>query len=213
MRQSVSMDKYSIAWFKLAEYVSRGEKERALGIYKLLSHSIEDQAFARQLEGDILWSFNDSGAAERYHEAAQLYKKDQRVLQAAALYEHLVALHPDSILYLTHLVDLYSSLQIKSKIIGHGKHLFQQLIRAGELESASDLITKCEAYVVDAVGWHETLFFALLKKPSASEEICCFHLQKVLDGLSNDALDNFLTHVKAKSERYYQWACAYVGDK
>ena len=108
--KQVPIDKYNIAWFRLAEYVSRGEKERALGMYRLLSHSFDDQAFACQLEGDILWSFNDNlGAADKYYQAAQLYQEDKRMLQAAAVYEHLIALRPDSFEYVCSLVDVYSA--------------------------------------------------------------------------------------------------------
>ena len=50
-------DKYTIAWFKLAECVAKGEKEKAFGVYRLLMHSLEDQAYAYQLEGDLLDAF------------------------------------------------------------------------------------------------------------------------------------------------------------
>ena len=58
----VPSDKYNIAWFRLAECVSRGEKERALGVYRLLAHSFGDEAFAHQLMGDLLLSFDDAQA-------------------------------------------------------------------------------------------------------------------------------------------------------
>ena len=40
-----------------SQCVARKEKERALGVYRLLSHSFDDLAFARQLEGDIFSFF------------------------------------------------------------------------------------------------------------------------------------------------------------
>src|SRR5476649_724750 len=104
------VEKYTIAFFRLAEYVSRGEKERALGVYRLLSHSFDDLAFARQLEGDILWSFNDEGAQDKYFQAAQLYKKDMRLRQAVGVYEHLLTMHPKGALYMVNLIDLYCQL-------------------------------------------------------------------------------------------------------
>ena len=58
--------KYSIAWFKLAECVGRKEKERALAVYRLLSHSIGDEALTTHLEGDILLSFDDDVAIAKY---------------------------------------------------------------------------------------------------------------------------------------------------
>ena len=75
MKQAVS-NKYNIAWFKLADCVSRGEKERAFGVYRLLSHSLDDQALARQLEGDLLLAFQDDGAVDKYREAVNLYKQE-----------------------------------------------------------------------------------------------------------------------------------------
>ena len=107
--------KYTIAFFRLAEYVSRGEKERALGVYRLLSHSFDDPAFARQLEGDILWSFNDNCAQDKYFQAAQLYQKDMRLRQAVGVYEHLLTMHPKNALYMANLIDVYCQLDLQAK--------------------------------------------------------------------------------------------------
>ena len=75
-----SGDKYNVAWFKLAEFVARGEKERAMGLYRLLVHSFDDSAFAHQLEGDLLLSFDDTQAVEKYLEAAYLYETQDRLI-------------------------------------------------------------------------------------------------------------------------------------
>jgi hypothetical protein len=109
--------KYTIAWFKLAECVSRGEKERALGVYRLLSHSFDDQAYAQQLEADLLLAFKDQeNAIEKYKLAAKWYKKEGRKFEAAAVYEHLRTLQPKESSYRTQLVDLYTALNITSKV-------------------------------------------------------------------------------------------------
>jgi hypothetical protein len=39
-----------VAWFKLADLITRKEKEKALNLYRLLSHSFEDRAYALQVE-------------------------------------------------------------------------------------------------------------------------------------------------------------------
>ena len=57
--KQVALGKTSLAWFKLAEFVTRGEKERALSIFRLLAHSIRHDALVVQLEGDILLAFDD----------------------------------------------------------------------------------------------------------------------------------------------------------
>lgn len=85
-------NKRSLAWFKLTEFVIRGEKERALGIYRLLALSIDNQAFAQQLEGDLLLAFDDPVAEEKYLAAAQLYLEAQQPTIAVAIYEHLINL-------------------------------------------------------------------------------------------------------------------------
>ena len=105
----------TVAWFKLAELVSRGEKEKALTLYRLLSHSFEERAYALQLEGDLLWSFGDTSAVDRYKSAAALYKKDQKVASAIAIYEHLLMLQPKKHEHLATLVTLYSSLKWSEK--------------------------------------------------------------------------------------------------
>jgi len=113
--KETSSEKYSVAWFKLAEFVGRGEKERALGLYRLLVHSFEDRAFAYQLEGDLLLSFNDQEAQDRYMQAARLYQEDGSMLKSAAIYEHLLFLEPDNSFYKQQLVALYESLGLSER--------------------------------------------------------------------------------------------------
>lgn len=116
----LSQEKYTIAWFKLAECVSRGEKERAFGVYRLLSHSIENNAFACQLQGDLYFSFDDIDTAIlRYVDAAHLYEADGRFLEAAAVYENLISLKPQCVRYRERLIMLYDRLHIPSKSSHH----------------------------------------------------------------------------------------------
>jgi len=184
--KQVPVDKYNIAWFKLAEYVSRGEKERALGIYRLLSHSFDDQAFARQLEGDILWSFNDSGASDAYHEAAQLYQKNDRVLQAAAVYEHLATLHPDSIIYALHLIDLYVLLNITSKVACYVLVLSELILRAiKEKKNSQELMLENVYEFLDRLMLHQDA----------------------------SMLNTFLLRLESTNLFYYQKACEHMKGK
>jgi hypothetical protein len=99
MQQNNNQNYSSIAWFKLAELVMRKEREKALSVYRLLSHSFENRAYALQLEGDILWYLDDKSCTEKYKEAALLYHKEKAWFDAVAVYEHLhtVAPSPDHI--------------------------------------------------------------------------------------------------------------------
>jgi len=123
MKQARS-DRHTVAWVKLAECISRGEEERAVGVYRLLSHSCEDQAVARQLEGDIHLSFNnEKDAIAQYDKAADLYQKSKRLLEAAAVYEHILALQGDNVRFRKNIVELYQQLGIHSKINEHSRLL------------------------------------------------------------------------------------------
>jgi len=120
-------DKYTIAWFKIAECVSRGEKERALGVYRLLSHSFNDDALASQLEADIYLSCKEKERAiGLYRRSFELYKKSKRLMEAAATAEHLVTLVPHDILVRQELIVLYHTLQLSSKAHTHIACLVEQ---------------------------------------------------------------------------------------
>ncbi|MFA5074727.1 MAG: hypothetical protein WC436_01335 [Candidatus Babeliales bacterium] len=112
---SADYNQSCVAWFKLADLVSRKEKEKALNLYRLLSHSFEDKAYALQLEGDILWSLEDNLALEKYQQAAILYKKEQKIISAIAIYEHLSILEPSNYDFLSTLIFLYSQVDWESK--------------------------------------------------------------------------------------------------
>ena len=54
-----SSAKSCIAWFKLAEFVEKKEKEKALVLYRLLARSINNNAFGLHLLGTLYQSFNN----------------------------------------------------------------------------------------------------------------------------------------------------------
>jgi len=118
--KQVAPDKYTIAWFKLAECVSRGERERALGVYRLLAHSIGNPAFESQLEGDLHLSFQDvQTALSKYQEAVKLYRRAGCMLEAAAVLEHMVTLDPHVYTYHQELIELFHQLRLSRKVKEH----------------------------------------------------------------------------------------------
>jgi tetratricopeptide (TPR) repeat protein len=84
----------SVAWFKLADLIARREREKALNVFRLLSHSLTNKAYVLQLEGDILWAMEDKLALDRYKQAAFLYQKEKRIIDAISIYENLIQLDP-----------------------------------------------------------------------------------------------------------------------
>lgn len=111
-----SQNKQSVAWFRLAECVDRGEKEKALAYHRLLTHSYSDRAFIKKLEADILTFFQDTQAITIYEQAADLYIKQEKLFEAALLYEYLLLLHPLHEHYKRKVVELFSQLGHTEKI-------------------------------------------------------------------------------------------------
>ncbi len=129
----------SIGWFRLAELVEGGEKEKALNLYRLLSHSFEDRGFAIQVEGDILWAFEDNDALEKYQQAAYLYRKEKRTSAAIGIYEHLHTLDQKNHEVVGVLVVLY----YKADLIDPFIQRFMQLLSIVATEpSAHEVLEK-----------------------------------------------------------------------
>ena len=213
-------DKYNVAWFKLAECVSRGEKERALGVYRLLSHSFDDLAFASQLEGDILFSFEDRiGAIAKYDQAIALYKKSNRLLEAAAVCEHVITMAPVTAEYIRIVVDIYKKLRLTDRVVTYLQMLFALTLGHDDVTNARLLLEELDQYA-DAhttVVERQELIFACLRDSSYDIEPLRVHIEHVLDGLltldDQVALQQFLTHVEAAHQGASEHAHAYLAQQ
>lgn len=203
----LSSGSHSIAWFKLADIVSRGEKERALSVYKLLMHSIADQAFAYQLEGDILLAFDDHSAIDRYHSAANLYKKNGDYQKAIAVYEH-VALYKSDVKILESLLDVYHVLGDQAGIVNS---FYRFAILAVQQRNFGLLINRLHVYLMTGntmlqAELYGYTFFALLFHDVTNPQIKIYLFQaldlymQVVDG---HALTRFMAKLKVSHEGFY----------
>ena len=127
--------KSSLAWFKLAEFVSRGERERALSVYRLLMHTVDDPAFAKQLEGDLLGSFEQPGAFDSYMHAIELYRKNNKTAQAMAICEQVVGMAPHQQFFLDALIELYQESPHSTRIYLAFGNLLAPLVKAHQTPS------------------------------------------------------------------------------
>lgn len=157
----VENDKYTIAWFKLAECVAKGEKEKAFGVYRLLMHSLEDQAYAYQLEGDLLEAFQDERSIEKYSYAAQLYHKENRYKEAAALYEELIFADQKNLRFITILIDIYKNNKPSSIWCAKFKKIFETLNQK-------------------RMPKHQLILLEPLKEHLSVEEIADYYLQIII---------------------------------
>lgn len=218
--RNVPPDKYNVAWFKLAECVSRGEKERALGVYRLLAHSLHDSGFARQLQGDIFVAFNDApGALEHYQAAADLYQKDGRFTQAAAVYEHLLTLVPTQLSYVEKLVQLYGCAHNRTKMVSHATHLYTVLIDQQQYEEAIKVVDGLHVLLstVEVCAVRQQLVALLLTKESVASALIIDQGKKIITHMlyTDDAhvLQRFLATLSAFNTEIYQELCTFVSEK
>lgn len=208
MRQLPS-DKYNVAWFKLAEFVSRGERERALCLYKLLVHSFDDYALAAQLEGDILLAFNDTYAAcQSYRNAAGLYIEKKRFIEAVAVYEQILMLDNKSQEDRLNIILLYDQLMITTRLIIHIEQLCCSFVQNNQIDTLEKLLQDWDTKLtdVDRAHLYKIVTIALIKNKSDSTTIRLF-LKKSVNHLllcKNDSfLQTFLSTLEALHEDYY----------
>lgn len=215
----VPQDKYNVAWFTLAECVSRGEKVRALGVYRLLAHSIEDIAFRRQLEADILLSFQDKNeAVTKYKEAANLYKKSGKHLEAVAVYEHLRQLEPNNTEYFNPLIELYTLLRITTKVTVNLKQLFEVQLHGHDFGAAENTLTLLDNVQNSAqnASCHQQITFALMADELHDKKQVLGHIKKAVQGFlqgdDNRALQKFLSTLEAMNQDYAKEAYTYTQE-
>lgn len=212
-------DKYNVAWFRLAECVARGEKERALGVYRLLAHSFGDEAFALQLMGDLLLAFDDVEAKEKYNEAARGYMKEGRMLEATSVYEHLVLLEPDNVAYMVTLAELYRQMSLIGKATFYYQRLFEQALVKNDPDNALQQIFHLEALVSlhEVTILRQKLVEFLLEKKSMIPDLVLQQINLTIDGYfltdSMYELGQFLELLHNAGEFYYKNACAYMEAK
>lgn len=155
----IQANKYSIAWFKLAECVSRRERERALGVYRLLAHSFDSPALACQLEADIILAFNEPGRAiSKYLQAAQLYEKQGELMQAIAVYDHIITLQASSQL-LIKMVESAARMKDTKTISVYIKRLCHHLIQNSDIGQLISVIQESDiefnlqaAFLIETIG-------------------------------------------------------------
>lgn len=212
----VSLEKQSIAWFKLAECVGRGEKERALSLLRLLTYSLNNnQPFIKQLEGDILSFFEDGQALIEYIQAAHMYLQEGNVREASAVYEKLLALE-QKVEFLEKLIVLYTELNDHKKVAWYQKKLCFKFIKKGSVAKAIELLKNLEKDLEggELIDIYKTVIFSAINHKYAQQKIITGYLHKTLDGLlrfgSEKELQTFLADLKALNAMWHKDATEHL---
>lgn len=192
MPQLVS-EKFNVAWFKLAEFVTRKEKERALALYRLLVHSVLDTALILQLEGDLLLSFKDEKAIELYKRAALLYEESGRYLEAVLLYQHCLKVTSQHVELLEKIFQLYSKLKDDAKKVRTAIHLIKLLVERKESNKIRDFFAQITLPPLSLALVHEAYLVSLLQREKYCEQEMHAHLQALLQIFLDENEDKRLT--------------------
>jgi len=205
--------KFNVAWFKLAEFVSRKEKERAFAIYRLLVHSLDDNALSAQLEGDLLLAFNDDKALYVYERAAQLYESSGRITQALFLYERIIALSAPTIDRLTKMLALYQQGHDEGKLARCAAILIRLFLENNQREQADGLLHNLVLSSYNNALLYEAYTLYLLQTTALLNEfdLICTYIQVTMDGFLTNHADKrmtlFLSKIAAINDRAYTYAC------
>ncbi len=219
--RTFASESYTIAWFKIADFVARGEKERALHVYRLLMHSVEEPALSYQLEGDILLAFDDDAALDRYHVAANLYKKAGKWQQAISVYEHAGLFKEDEKI-LEALFDMYLSVKNRIGILGSFSRLSKICLQQNKKEFLILLLHRSSVLIDDATQalLHARFVRSLLLYDDTAIEIS-MHIQHALDLFLNvlhtdkhheKDLQKFLSDLKSLHDYEYEQAKKYISS-
>lgn len=212
--KTLPSQKSNLAWFKLADFVVKGEKERALGVYKLLTHSVPDKAFCCQLEADIFLAFGDEQAIDKYHAAANLYKKQGLYYKAIAVYEY-VSLYMQDASILEALLDVYVHLkQFPEACATFARFADIQLVHDnfGSVMNTLHLLTLHHSSHV-AGNLYAAFVFVLIKHQVSSKQVQ-FYIKHALDSFCEQKhpqadVQWFLEKLLDCDETMYDFAHAY----
>lgn len=206
----------TIAWFKLAEFVTRGEKERALSLFRLLTHSFDDKAFIKKLGAEILASFDDTQAFVEYVQAAHLYKAQGDVVEAVAIYELLTLLQPSVIDHFEKVITFFHEMGNELKVLQYQKQLCELMLCQGKIDKGIAVLKKMEPSLDER---EKLFFFKKIVQESlihryAQQAVITEYLEKSLEGLLRFAgesdLNQFLMTVQGLNGMWHKDALAYV---
>jgi tetratricopeptide (TPR) repeat protein len=208
----------SVAWFKLAECVNRGEKERALNLYRLLLHSHEEhnEAFMKKLEADLLVEFDLKEALREYVSAAHHYSMSGKDDEALFIYERIISLAPGEISYLQKAIFFSGNLKKEEKATHYKKDLYQAWLHKGEIEKAVSGFESVEKMLDDShkFQFYRDFVISSLTHKYTNQKVITSYLHKALDGLlrfgSDREVQQFLSEIQAINSVWHKDAVSYL---
>lgn len=212
-------ERQSIAWFKLSEFIARGEKERAMSLLRLLMHSFDDRAYSKKLAAELLASFDDSQALEEYLQAAQLYKAQGDLLEAVSIFELLTFLQPEAPEYFEKVILLFKELGNVQKVLFYQKQLTNLFLQKGRVEKGVMLFESIEGSLdaVEKLSFFQTIVLQALEHRYAQQSVISSYLKKALDTLVRFAgqaeLNSFLAGLETLNRVWHKDALVMLKEQ
>lgn len=208
----------SLAWFKLAEFVGRGEKERALSLFRLLTHSLSDKAFIKKLQAEILASFDDIQASYEYIQSAYLYSHDGQTIEAVSIYQHLFLENPESVEYIEKIISLFKELDNQKKVIVYQKKLCSLFLQKKQVGKAVVVFEVMQNSLDDLqkLMFEKDIVLCAVKTQFPNRDIVDSYLKKALDRFMRFSqefeLQSFLSSLEALNKLWHKDALTYLNQ-
>lgn len=142
----------NLAWFKLSEFISRKEKERAFGVYKVLMLAFESKEYCLLVEGDLHAVFEEYNEAfNKYFEAAKLYEEKKDLFLTTVAYEAIVKVY-NKLQFWQKLLNFYNQIGYIPKIALALKNIFYLALEEKKNNLAEETLKelkKVEKYCID----------------------------------------------------------------
>lgn len=206
----------SVAWFKLAECIGRGEKERALSLYRLLTYSFQDQAFIKKLEADIIATFDKELAAKEFMHAAHLYHTRGDSKEAMFIYELLSDFFPEKTEYIECLIDLAKNNNYKDGLIEYERRACELFLQEGKCAKASELLHGLKGQLDGKQYAYLTQLFVCkaLEYTWTHHQLITHYLHETLATYVRFSLDRelqqFMASLQVINQVWYQDAMSYL---
>lgn len=205
----------NLAWFKLSEFISRGEKERAFSIYKVLILAFDNKAFCLLVEGDLHANFHENQEAlSKYLEAARLYESEQDTFLQSIAYESIVKVSK-SLNYWKKLLELYQLIGYKRKILFALKTIFYISLEnksEAEAKEALDQVCKLDSCMEE----EEALALYQLQQKTEKKD-ALNNISKILETHftkgNSKSLQKFLSKLEALDKETYENVVTQMKDK
>ncbi len=148
-----------------------------------------------------------------------MYKDQGHLVQAAAVYEHLVTLQPHNIFYRIEIIELYQQLGMVAKVTHYVDTLILYLLEKNDWKKAIELVNKLSVTAESAAAarLHERILFHVMNMSDVLPDTIMDHARAAIDAwlLDGDepAIERLLTKITVLDKKFGGYAREYWQKK